>query len=156
SGAAGDEQDDVALAQCCDRRRSAPGLDVEQRLVERAVVGGDDAAVTHRAARRERLWCNGAHIAAAVEQRLALAIGRDRRDGAVRSTVGVVLLVGVGQVVVGAVAERLVAALLAAAEQHLLAVLLGDISYRADARADMRAVAERLRLAAPAGAPDIG
>ena len=54
-----------------------------------------------------------------------------------------------------AVAERLVAGLLAAAEEQL-AVLLGDMLDRGDGGDLVAAVAEGLLLRAPAGAPEIG
>src|SRR5690349_14292026 len=58
------------------------------------------------------------------------------------------------QGVVGPVAERLAAGCLAAAEPNLFGRLGGERDRR-QSRVLMRAVAERLRGAAPAGAPEI-
>src|SRR5581483_4480043 len=58
------------------------------------------------------------------------------------------------QGVMGAVAKRLAAGGLAAAKPHFLA-FLGGVGKRRQAGPGMRAVAERLVAAAPAGAPEI-
>ena len=77
------------------------------------------------------------------------------RDSPVSFAVGIVFVVGLPQVIVAAVTERLVLGMLAATKQHLRVLPGCDIPNRRELRALMGLITERLVLAQAAAAPQV-
>ena len=152
----GDEQHHVALAEGHHRRLPRARLEVELRLVDRAVLRSDDHAVAERPPLGLARPPGREHVAAPVEHGPAVLSGGHLRDRPVRLAPGVVLGIVGEEVVVRAVAEGGRPRVLAAAEEHLLALGAGAIANRPEVRALVPAVAVGLGPAPPATAPGVG